>query len=126
MAYTKRIDDIDRTGSAGHTSGTNSANSTEDSRRTLRRVGDALITAGVALGALTVALMLYLQRGTYDPMDVLVLLAMCATIAGCPLCVVAGVIVRIVGAMPPATPQPSRDVRASGRARARDRPDTAR
>lgn len=116
--------------------------------RTLRTIGDVLLCVGLALGLAAWAAMIYLDRGAYDPLDVLVLLPACLATVGCPLCLAAGVAMQIIAtvisrrqtvvatrsadepsAKPSVPPKPLpgfRAANASGRARARDRPDTAR
>lgn len=65
-------------------------------RNTAQTAADGLLIAGFVCAAAVLIGMRYLSRGTYQPEDVLVLIVVSLTAWACPICLIAGVIVRIV------------------------------
>lgn len=65
-------------------------------RNTAQTAADGLLIAGFVCAAAVLIGMAYLNRGTYQPEDVLVLIVVSLTAWACPICLITGVIVRIV------------------------------
>lgn len=69
---------------------------TAKTRRTLRFVSLICLIVAMLLAVAIVAGMLYLQRGSYDPLDSLVLIAVCMMVAACPICLLAAIVLFVI------------------------------
>lgn len=69
---------------------------TTKTRRTLRFVSLICLIVAMLLAVAIVAGMLYLQRSSYDPLDSLVLIAVCTMVATCPICLLAAIVLFVI------------------------------
>lgn len=69
---------------------------TAKTRRTLRFVSLICLIVAMLLAVAIVAGMLYLQRGSYAPLDSLVLIAVCMMVATCPICLLAAIVLFVI------------------------------
>ena len=69
---------------------------TAKTRRTLRFVSLICLIVAMLLAVAIVAGMLYLQRGSYDPLGSLVLIAVCMMAATCPICLLAAIVLFVI------------------------------
>lgn len=69
---------------------------TAKTRRTLRFVSLICLIVAMLLAVAIVAGMLYLQRGSYDPLDSLVLIAVCMMVATCPIRLLAAIVLFVI------------------------------
>lgn len=69
---------------------------TAKTRRTLRFVSLICLIVAMLLAVAIVAGMLYLQRGSYDPLDSLVLIAVCMMVATCSICLLAAIVLFVI------------------------------
>jgi high-affinity Fe2+/Pb2+ permease len=69
---------------------------TPKTRRALRLIALICLIVAILLAVAIVAGMLYLQRGSYNPLDSLVLIAVCMMVAICPACLLTAIVLLVV------------------------------
>ncbi|WP_137654829.1 hypothetical protein [Bifidobacterium moukalabense] len=69
---------------------------TPKTRRALRLIALICLIVAILLAVAIVAGMLYLQRGSFNPLDSLVLIAVCMMVAICPVCLLTAIVLLVV------------------------------